>query len=84
MTESADVIFGRYQDRQVTYKGSASGYIAGWQGNYVILGFPNDRGCITEFNKFVIVNRAREGCGGRFDFMYKSFRFAKPKNIELL
>lgn len=67
--------FNAHVGEQVFYKGKDIGaYVAGYVAEkYIILGFYDNTGCILTFNTCVNV-----------DNVYKSYRFAKLKYLELV
>lgn len=67
--------FNAHVGEQVSYKGKNIGaYVAGYVAEkYIILGFYDNKGCILTFNTYVNV-----------DNVYKSYRFAKLKYLELV
>lgn len=67
--------FNAYRGEPVLYKGNDIGaYVAGFvEEKYIILGFYDDKGCISTFNSKVNV-----------DDVYESYRFAKLKYLTLI
>lgn len=67
--------FNAYRGEPVLYKGKdIDAYVAGYiEEKYIILGFFDEKGCILAFNTNVDV-----------DDVYKSYRFAKLKYLEVV
>ena len=67
--------FNAHLGERVLYKGKDIGaYVAGYvEEKYIILGFYDDKGCITVFNADVNVDK-----------IYVSYRFAKLKYLEVI
>lgn len=77
MTETPKDICSSYINCQCSYKGHDGLYICGYTENsYLILGSKEKNLCILEFNtELPTVHLIKT---------YKSYRFAKPKYVELI
>lgn len=62
--------YNKHKGEFVSYKGVLNGEVAGYVEHYIIIGFDDERGCIKTFSPQVVYNKR-----------YKSYRFAKLKNI---
>lgn len=72
MKMTAKEIFEKFQGAEVIYKCDSEGTIAGYHGNYLVIGYDDCSGAITSFNinKVTLVNY--------FD-KFRTFRIAKPE-----